>query len=85
MPDGLGELASHLDPGHLGPALAAEPTLGALVVLDVDRVLGRMDGRFDEGPTQVLGPVFGERAPPVPLTGLDDPRAQPGVADQLLG
>ena len=43
VPDGLGELASHLDPGDRGPALAAEPTLGALVVLDVDRVLGRME------------------------------------------
>ena len=53
MPDGLGELASHLNPGHLGAALAAEATLGALVVLGVDRVLGGVDRRFDERPTQV--------------------------------
>jgi hypothetical protein len=46
VPDGLGEPASHLDAANLGPALAAEATLGALVVLGIDRVLGGMDRRL---------------------------------------
>jgi len=85
VPDGLGELASHLDPGHLGPALAAEASLGALVVLDIDRVLSGVDGGLDERPAEVLGAVLGQRSASVLLAGLDDSRARAAVADQGLG
>ena len=41
--------------------------------------------RLDEGPAQVAGTVLGETATVVLSTGLVDPRAQPGVAGELLG
>ncbi len=44
VPDGLGELESHLDAGDFGATLAAETTLGPLVVLGVDRMAGGVDG-----------------------------------------
>ena len=85
MPDSLGELASYFHPGDLGPPLATEATLGALVVLCIDRMLGGVDRSLDERPTEVLGAVLGQRSAIVLGSGLDDPRAQAGVADQLLG
>ena len=35
VPDGFGELAGDVDPGHLGAALAAEPRGGALVAVAI--------------------------------------------------
>ena len=67
-----------------GPALAAQPGLGALVAGGVDRVAGGVDGRLDQRPAQVLRAVLGQRAAPVVPAGLVHRRAQAGVADQLL-
>jgi hypothetical protein len=44
VPDRLGELARHLDAGHLGAALAAETALGCFVVRGVDGVAGGVHG-----------------------------------------
>src|SRR6266487_6771512 len=53
-PDGFGELAGDLHPGHLGAALSAQPAFGPLVVLLVARMTGGVDGRLDESPPQVF-------------------------------
>jgi hypothetical protein len=63
VPDGLGELAGHLNAGDHRTALATEPLLRALIVRGIDRVLGRMDGRFDQGPAQTFGSVLGQGSP----------------------
>src|SRR5436190_8446137 len=84
VPDRLSEAAGDLDPGHLGASLPAEPDLGGLVVIDVDRVSGGVHGRFDERPTQMLRTLLGELASPVLASGLEHPRAQAAVAGQLL-
>ena len=44
---------------------------------------GGVGGRLDQRPTQVLGPVLGQRAAVVLAAGLVDPRTQPGVAGQF--
>src|SRR3954465_749202 len=54
VPDRSGQLPGDLDPGHLGAPLPAEPDLGGLVVIDVDGMAGRVDGGFDQRPTQML-------------------------------
>ena len=67
-----------------GPALLAEALLRALVGGPERRRAGGMDGRLDEGPAQVLRTVLGQRPAVVPVAGLADERAEPGVADELL-
>src|SRR6266498_4440667 len=42
-PDGFGELAGDLHPGHPGAALSAQPAFGPLVVLLVARMTGGLD------------------------------------------
>jgi len=85
VPDGLSQLAGDLDPSHLRPTLAAEPSFGPLVVLGVRRVSGGVDSRLDERPSQVRGAFSRKRSPVILLTGLVDPGAQPRVAAQFLG
>jgi len=58
VPDRLGQLAGEIDPGDLGAALASEPLLRVLIALPIVGVASRMGGGFDQGPTQVLGPVL---------------------------
>jgi hypothetical protein len=41
-----------------GPRLLAEPLLGALVVVAIDRVAGGVGGGLDERPAQVGGPFL---------------------------
>src|ERR1035437_3283963 len=79
VPDRLGQLASKIDPGDLGAALAAEPLLGALIALPIVGVAGNVGGGFDQGPAQVRRAVLGEGSAPVLATGLTDERAQAGV------
>src|SRR5919109_5501641 len=80
VPDRLGELASELDLGDLGAALAAQTALGALVALLVERVRGGGDRRLHQPPAQVSWAVLGQRAAAVDLAGLAHARAQAGVA-----
>jgi len=68
VPDRLGQLSGELDLGDLGAALAAQPTLSALVALLVERVRRGGDPpsisaqrkylgpRFDSGPRQSISP-----------------------------
>jgi hypothetical protein len=58
VPDDLGQLASEVDPGDLGAALAPEALLRALVSLQVARISGSVDGGFDQRPAQVLRAVL---------------------------
>jgi hypothetical protein len=77
-PDSLGELAGHLDPGHLRPSLAAEPAFGPLEMLAVERVPGGVRGRLDQRPPQVPRAVLREGSP-----GRNDgrtPMTAPGTA-----
>src|SRR5215211_978478 len=83
VPDGLGELAGNLHPGDPGAPLLAEPLLGALVVVAVARMLGGVDGRLDQRPTQLWRAVLGQRAALIAAAGLVHPGTQPGVAAQL--
>jgi hypothetical protein len=85
VPAGLGELAGDLHPGHLGAALSAKPLLGALVMVAVAGVVGGVDGRLDQRPTQLGRAVVGQRAALVAAAGLVHPGAQPGIAAPLLG
>src|SRR4029453_8305592 len=85
VPDRFGDLAGDVDLGDLAAALTAEAALVALVALAVDRVAQRVHGRFEHRPAQVLGALLGQRAAAIAVTGLIDPRAQAGVAAQLLG
>ena len=85
VPDRLGQLASEVDPGDLGAALAPEALLRALVSLHVANIASGVGGGFDECPAQVLGAVLRERAAPVLRSRLADQRAQAGVPGQLLG
>jgi hypothetical protein len=71
-----------LDLGDLGAALVAEP-LGALVALGLGRMPERVDRRLEQRPAQVFRPVLGERAAAVAVAGLDDARAEAGLARQL--
>src|SRR5947209_2231533 len=75
VPDRFSELASELDLGDLGAALATEAALGALVALLVERMRGGGDRRLHQPPAQISGAVLGERAPAIHLTGLVHPRA----------
>jgi hypothetical protein len=79
VPDGLGELASDLDAGDLGAALAAEPLLGGLVMVGVAGVTGGMGGGLQQRPPQIPGAVLAQRPAVVAAAGLVDPWAQPGV------
>ena len=72
-------------PGRPWPRLAAEPTLGALVVLDVDRVLGRMDRRFDEGRNAGSWGRSRPEGPASPSRRLDPPEGTVRCTDELLG
>jgi hypothetical protein len=65
VPDRFGQLASEIDPSDLRAALASEPLLGPLIPLPIVGVAGRMGGRLDQRPAQVLGAVLGQWAPPV--------------------
>jgi hypothetical protein len=65
--------------------LATKPLLGALVVVAVAGVAGCMGGRLDQGPAQLRRAVLGQWAALGAAAGLVHPRAQPGVATQLLG
>jgi len=62
VPDDLGQLASEVDPGDLGAALAPEALLRALVSLQVARISCSVGGGFDQRPAQVLGAVLGQWA-----------------------
>ena len=48
VPDRLGQLASEVDPGDLGAALAPEALLRALVSLEVARISCSVGGGFDQ-------------------------------------
>ena len=85
VPDGLGQLASEVDPGDLGAALAPEALLRALVSLEVARISCSVGGGFDQRPAQVLGAVLGQWATSVLRSRPADQRAQAGVPGQLLG
>jgi hypothetical protein len=65
VPDGLGQLASEVDPGDLRAALATQALLRALVSLQVANIASGVSGSFDECPAQVLGAVLRQRAAPV--------------------
>ena len=58
VPDGLGQLASEVDPGDLGAALAPEALLGPLISLQVANIAGGVGRGFDQRPAQVLGAVL---------------------------
>jgi hypothetical protein len=62
VPDGLGQLASEVDPGDLGAALAPEALLGPLVSLQVARISCSVGRGFDQRPAQVLRAVLGQWA-----------------------
>ena len=85
VPDRLAELSGDVDLGDLGAALFAEPALVALVALAIDGVLEGVHGRLEQRPAQVLRSVLCERPAAVPVAGLVDARAEPGVAAKLLG
>ena len=85
VPDGLGELAGDVDAGDLRTSLPTKATLVALVALPIAGVPCGMGRRFDERPAEVLRPVLGERSSDITVARLIDPRAEPGVAGQLLG
>ncbi len=85
VPDGLGELAGDVDPGHLRTTLATETLLVPLVALPVAGVASRVGGGLDECPAQVLRSVLRERPADVAVARLVDPGAEPGVSGQLLG
>lgn len=83
VPDGLGQLACHLDAGDLLAALLPEPLGCALVVLGVGGVSGGVGGRLDQCPAQVAGAVLGQRPAMVLAAGLVDPGTEAGSAHQL--
>jgi hypothetical protein len=85
VPDGLGQLASEVDPGDLGAALAPQALLGPLVSLQVASIAGGVGRGFDQRPAQILGAVLRQRATPVLRSRLADQRAQARVPGQLLG
>ena len=85
VPDRFAEFAGDFDAGDFLAALRAEPSGGALVVLDVAGVLRGVGGGFDERPAQILGPVLGERAASVALPRLIDPGTQPREPTSCLG
>ena len=58
VPDRVREPARELDLGDPRPALAAEPALGALVALAVERVARGAERRLDQRPAQVAGAVL---------------------------
>ena len=84
VPDRMGEPAGDVDLGDLRAALLAEPLLGALVALSVGGMAKRVHGRLEQRPAQVGRPVLAQRTAAVPVSGLVDPRAEPGVASDLL-
>ena len=61
VPDRFGESAGEVDLGDLGAALLADAGFRLLVAVAVDRRGAGVGGCFDERPTQILGPLFGER------------------------
>ena len=85
VPDGLGELAGDVDAGDLRATLPTETLLVPLVAFPVAGVTSRVGGGLDERPAQVLGTVLRERPTDIAVARLVDPRAEPGVAGQLLG
>jgi hypothetical protein len=79
----FGDAAGEVDLGDLGAALFAEPLFCVLVAVAVERVAAGVHGCLDQRPAQVAGPVLGECAAAVGLSGLVDARAEAGVAGQL--
>jgi len=67
-----------------GAALLAEPALGVLIAIGVDRVPERVHGRLEHRPAQVARSLLGQRGAAVLVTGLIHARAQTCVAAQLL-
>jgi len=65
VPDGLGEFAGDLDTGDLRAALAAETSLGPLVVLLVGIMVSGMRRGLDERPAEVFRSVLHQRPAPV--------------------
>jgi hypothetical protein len=79
VPDRFGLAAGDLDRGDLRAAFAAVAGAHALDDrLVVGVVAGGVRG-LNQCPAQVVGPVLAERAAPVALAGLLDPRAEAGV------
>src|SRR5512132_2716292 len=58
VPDRLGQLPAEVDLADLGSALAAEPALGVLVALLVERVLAGVHRRLEEPPAQIARAVL---------------------------
>ena len=56
VPDRLGQAAGDVDLGDLGTALLAQPALGLLVALAVERMATGVLRGLDQRPAQVLGP-----------------------------
>jgi hypothetical protein len=68
VPDCFGEPACEVDLGDLGAALLADPRLGLLVAVAVDRCGARVGCSLDERPAQVARTPLAERAAQVALT-----------------
>src|SRR5436305_7075334 len=62
VPDRLGQAAGDVDLGDLGTALLAQPALGLLVALAVERMATGVLRGLDQRPAQVLGPGVREVA-----------------------
>src|SRR5664280_2426313 len=58
VPDGLGQLASEVDPGDLGAALAPEALLRALVSLHVANIASGVVAASTSAQRRYLGPFF---------------------------
>jgi hypothetical protein len=84
VPDRFGEPSGDIDLRDLGAALFAKALLVALVALAVERVSEGVHRGLEHRPAQVLRSVLCERAAAVFLAGLVHPRAEAGVAAQLL-
>src|ERR1017187_1052831 len=84
VPDRFGELAGEVDPGDLRAALPAEASLHPLVSFAIAGVAGRVGGRFDQRPAEVLRPVLRQWPTDIAVARLSNQRAQPGVSGQLL-
>jgi hypothetical protein len=68
VPDCLGERAGEINPANLGPALAPEALLGALVALAIVGIPSRVGGGLDQRPAQVLRAILGQRPANVAVT-----------------
>src|SRR5207244_6182359 len=78
------ESARNVDLGDLGAALLSEPALGPLVALGVGGMPERVHRRLEQRPAQVGGPVLGQWAASIPLSGLVHARTKTRVAGELL-